>query len=90
MDLVIDTIGGNCPVQATGTINGKPFYFRARGEHWRIGVGGDPVMDPEWSVERRWGAGEFAASWMSEDEALALIERSLKCFDAGDPAIAVD
>ena len=40
--LMIDWCGGNCPVQAEGKINGKPFYFRARGEcwshrHWRRG-----------------------------------------------------
>ena len=29
MTLAIDWIGGNCPVQAEGTIDGKRFYFRS-------------------------------------------------------------
>jgi hypothetical protein len=74
--LLIDQIGGNCPVQAEGTIDGVPFYFRARGEHWSIGVGGDdPVCAPEWEREEEWGDGPFAAVWMPLDEARRIIER---------------
>ena len=40
--IAIDTFGGNCPVQMDGTIDGKCFYFRARGAHWSFGVGEDP------------------------------------------------
>lgn len=43
MDLVIEHIGGYCPVQAEGTINGIPFYFRSRHKHWAIGIGDDPA-----------------------------------------------
>jgi hypothetical protein len=74
-DLVIDWIGGNCPVQGEGTICGKEFYFRARGEGWSFGVGGDVVLDPEWSREGTWGDGPFDAGWMSEDDARQIIER---------------
>lgn len=31
-----EPICGKCPVQAEGTINGQEFYFRSRGEHWRL------------------------------------------------------
>jgi hypothetical protein len=72
--LEIAMLGGNCPVQAEGTINGKPFYFRARGEHWSIGVGGDEVLDPEWSRSEQWGDSRFAAGWMSEEVAREIIE----------------
>lgn len=37
-NIVFDTIGGQCPVQAEGTIDGHGFYFRARGESWSIQV----------------------------------------------------
>jgi hypothetical protein len=37
--IVIDWLGGMCPVQAEGTIEGKPFYFRSRGAHWSLEVG---------------------------------------------------
>lgn len=38
-NIVIDRLGGLCPVQAEGTIDGVPFYFRSRGEHWSIEIG---------------------------------------------------
>ena len=39
---------GLCPVQAEGTIDGYPFYFRARGERWGLHIapiGLDPLHD---------------------------------------------
>lgn len=54
MTLHIEWLGGNCPVQSEGTVDGKPFYFRARGEHWSMGIGGEPVGEPEWYREREW------------------------------------
>jgi hypothetical protein len=39
LGIVIDHLYGNCPVQADGFIDGEPFYFRARGEHWSIEIG---------------------------------------------------
>jgi len=44
--IMIGDIGGVCPVQATGTFDGRPFYFRAR---WSLTIsmadnaGDDPV-----------------------------------------------
>ncbi len=34
--LVIDWCGGACPTQAEGTIDGHPFYFRARHGVWSL------------------------------------------------------
>lgn len=70
----IDMIGGNCPVQAEGTIDGKPFYFRARGEHWSFSVGTDAIGDPDWHHEEKWGSGPYDAGWMSEETARRAIE----------------
>ncbi|MEP3616861.1 hypothetical protein [Parasphingorhabdus sp.] len=76
-NIVIDMIGGNCPVQAEGTIEGKPFYFRARGQHWSLSVGGqDPVINPDWSYEEAYGEGPFDAGWMSEEEARGFLEKA--------------
>ncbi len=36
--LVIDDLSGRCPVQATGTLDGHAFYFRARGASWTFQV----------------------------------------------------
>lgn len=38
-EIRIDSLGGNCPVQADGFIDGEPFYFRSRGQHWSIEIG---------------------------------------------------
>ena len=76
-DLHIETIGGNCPVEAEGTICGKQFYFRARGRRWSFTVDDDPtdpLKKPEWYAECTWGNSQFAAGWMPEDEARRLIE----------------
>lgn len=47
MNIEITEIGGACPVQAEGTIDGNPFYFRARWDDWEFVVsqpGTDPVQ----------------------------------------------
>lgn len=74
-DIKINYLGGNCPVQAEGTINGDAFYFRARGSHWSLGVGGgDPVGGPKWEHGESYGTWPDAG-WMSEDEARGFIEK---------------
>ncbi len=74
--VVIDCLGGNCPVQAEGTIDGLPFYFRARGDRWTMGIGDDVVLAPAWFYEEPYGDGPFAAGWMDEDEARAFIHKA--------------
>ncbi len=63
----------NCPVQCQGTIDGLPFYFRARGEHWTLDIAatpdGDAVgvgmpLDGEWA---RYKAGEITAEEMQRE-----------------------
>lgn len=76
-NIVIDCIGGNCPVQAEGTIDGQPFYFRARGEHWSLSVGGaDVIGDPAWYYEEEYPGGPFAAGWMSQEEARKFLQEA--------------
>jgi hypothetical protein len=81
-DLIVDYIGGNCPVQAEGVIDGKPFYFRARGEHWSMGVGGEPVCSPEWEHVEEWGDGQYAAGWMPEEVAHQMIAKAVAMYRA--------
>lgn len=80
---------GNCPVQAEGTIDGRIWYFRARGESWSFDVWPDgvgwlndqhdlPADQEEWTYSEPYGpidggGREFAAGWMTEDEALGFI-----------------
>ena len=77
-------IGGLCPVQAEGTIDGKPFYFRARGSAWSIGIGGEPVGSPEWSHREPYGDGQFDAGWMRLHEARAFIEQAAQRYHDGE------
>lgn len=80
--LIIAMQGGNCPVQIEGTIDGRPFYFRARGEHWSLEIhptadGGYlswPEDDAEWRIGAEWGDGPFVAGWMPIETALAIVE----------------
>ena len=80
MNIVIDYLNGNCPVQAEGTVGGKPFYFRARGSRWSLSIGGEPVGSPEWYYEQPYGKTEFAAGYMEQHEALRFIAKGVKLY----------
>jgi hypothetical protein len=93
----IDDLGGNCPVQAHGLIDGEPFYFRARGEHWSLSIGSDDedpsdigvygrdvVGKPRWCHEEKWGFGPFEAGWMPERVARHMIEKGAALFRAAN------
>lgn len=85
VEINIDWLGGNCPVQAEGTINGKPFYFRARGESWSLSVGGiDAVSDPEWEHSEWYGEWP-AAGWMTPEEAEAFLRQAAERYARGEP-----
>lgn len=72
--LVISNIGGYCPVQAEGTIGDQEFYFRARGDSWRMSIGGDVVCKPDWTYREHYGTWP-EAGYMSLEEATKFIER---------------
>ncbi len=75
------------PVQAEGTISGKPFYFRARHEHWSFAVSENPSVDPVdiqtpeqgsaygYFAEERYGTETSDASHMPLEAAARIIER---------------
>lgn len=52
------------PVQAEGTVDSHPFYFRARGDHWTFSVAEEPGLDPVYidSAESAAGRGYFLAA----------------------------
>ncbi len=97
MPVIIYTepIHGKCPVQAEGTIEGQPFYFRSRGAHWSVSIanpGEDPISSPIW-IHREEYAGRnairdkeindghrFAAGWADEDECADFIMRAAVMF----------
>lgn len=75
----LDSIGGNCPVQAEGDVDGQRFYFRARYDEWQFHVApsDDAIFaDPTFYIERDYGGG-FDAGWMPKHEALGFIVASI-------------
>ncbi|MBY5551067.1 hypothetical protein HFO61_30450 [Rhizobium leguminosarum] len=87
---VLDWIGGSVPVQAEGTIDGRAFYFRARGSQWSldIGVDANTAFDanpiPLWWHVEPWGEWPDAG-YMPEDVALAMIDKAVALYREQQP-----
>lgn len=84
------------PVQAEGTLAGRLFYFRARGDTWQFTVAERDSDDPSDLSEEdvalgaawyRSGTlpGRFDASWMPLDQATSLIEECARAYIAAHP-----
>ena len=79
----IDCLGGTRPAQGEGTVEGSPFYFRARGNRWSMSIGGtDVVGSPDWYYEEDYGDTPFAAGWMDEGAALCCIGKAIAMWRA--------
>jgi hypothetical protein len=85
LNVIIEAIGGNCPVQAQGTVEGHRFYFRARGEHWSIEIApadatGEYLnwcnLEGIWYFEEEYGTWPDAG-WMHKHEALDFIKKAV-------------
>lgn len=76
--IVYDWIGGNCPVQSEGTVDGVPFNFRSRGNRWTLDVGYFEAT--AWSYSEPYGTEKFAAGWISEDQARQFIEKAVELY----------
>ena len=79
----LDWIGGNCPVQAEGTVDGNAFYFRARGGNWQFHVAktnADIFDDDMFYMDRDYGEGPYDAGWMHVDEALGFIREAITAY----------
>lgn len=73
------SIGGACPVQGDGVVDGRAWYFRARGRHWSLSVAWRDGVEPAsvtatgedgWYMEGEADEkDDFAASWMRHSEA---------------------
>jgi hypothetical protein len=70
------------PVQAWGTVKGRDFYFRARGEYWTFAVSESPDIDPinmqnanhGFFREERYGTQRSDASYIPLDVAAKIVE----------------
>jgi hypothetical protein len=93
-------VGGACPVQGEGNIDGLPLYFRARGDHWSLRiaqhVNGDPVSvawdelrsDPGWWTECPYGE-DYAAGWMSGEHSRLCVMAAIRSWRAAGGTAAL-
>lgn len=98
--LVIDRIAGMTPVEGNGTVNGLPFYFRARGQKYSFSVAATPDADPVavgfgerqpgYHVKEKWGDEPFAAGFMPFEEAERIINACGQTYLAAPTPRAAD
>lgn len=86
LDMDFGGCGGYCPVQAEGTVNGNPFYFRARHGDWSLHITApntDPVILPNTHDDSLFRASGYDSThgWMdTESEVLPLLLKQFKEF----------
>lgn len=74
---VLFWLGGNCPVQAEGLIDGHSLYFRARGSQWSLTIGNDGGREPPlFGYIENWGTWPDAG-YMSDVTALSMIDKAV-------------
>ncbi|WP_313200631.1 hypothetical protein [Rhizobium sp.] len=86
-NFILQELAGYCPVQAEGEVDGQFFYFRARGSHWRIDIGGNETgtKGPKWWHAEEWpGDTGFEAGYLSDEDAIGCILKSVSIFRTGD------
>jgi hypothetical protein len=72
--------GGHCPVQGYGEIDGKHWYFRARGAYWSFEVYADLNRETVyWEYGEDYGS-EYEASYMPEEDVLKCLEKSVNMY----------
>ena len=84
----------SAPVQAKGTVEGFPFYFRARHEFWTFAVYTDPKHHPaeiaseaeRFFLEGAYGIGTFDASYMPLEEAERIMHECSRLYSERVPA----
>ncbi len=86
--VTIDYEGGLAPVQIGGHLDGVPFYFKARGKHWTVGIGHDNIANPDWFWGQNYSDAEFEAGFMSLIEARVFLFDAIERYRAGEPGNA--
>lgn len=82
---VLNWFGGSCPVQAEGSIDGHPLYFRARGSQWSLEIGDTSGNEPPlfWHVED-WGTWPEAGH-MPDEVAFEMIDKAVEAYRQKKP-----
>jgi len=88
--LKLEWLSGHCPVQAEGkfyipnTESWKYFYFRSRGEHWKFYIGKEEAFAFNLRTDPHYGEkycdDRFGAGWISMEEALDFIKKSIELY----------
>jgi hypothetical protein len=80
-------VGGNCPVQAFGTVRGRDLYFWARHDAWTFDVAdhaGHLPSDGFMDSDGFYREGKYPnAGWMPHHRAVEIIERCLREYTGG-------
>lgn len=84
-------IGGWCPVQGEGKVDGHVWYFRARGQHWALHIAAVGIDDavgagedsPGWCIWEQWGDREYDAGYMPEDVVWSMIAKAVDLWRSG-------
>lgn len=93
MDL---TNHGFCPVQVEGTVNGHPFYFRARWDEWSFSISLNPDVDVVGMTsseggfyrEEKYGMHRhYAASYMPDEDIETTIRQCAHEFITEHPEV---
>ena len=71
--VVVEEFDGWCPVQGRGTVDGRRWYFRARGTHFQFHVAkfDDHLFHNNiFYVDIEWPSGPYEAGWMDPQDAV--------------------
>lgn len=77
----LDYLGGNCPVQGEGKIDGYDIYFRSRGDNWTFDIGESPILGQNSIFSVRGNFGDWPrAGWMPWFRAYRIIYKCIKLY----------
>lgn len=84
-NFILESIGGNCPVQGEGKYNGYDWYFRSRWDTWYLTIaskkGVDALSDSEaFFYSELWGEEPGEAGWMPEEIAQECINKAFQVY----------
>ncbi|OWV80186.1 hypothetical protein ATY77_25520 [Rhizobium sp. R634] len=85
--ILIERPKGSQPVQSTGLIDGKDFYFRESDGYWSLSVGGTDVVErPDWYYEEE----HDTPDELSEEAVYGLVAKGAALLRSGRPTMAVE
>lgn len=85
--ILIERPKGSRPVQSTGLIDGKDFYFRESDGFWSLSVGGaDVIGQPDWHYEEE----HDTPDELSEEAVYDLVAKGAALLRSGTPTMAVE